>query len=81
MTSVDKGMGVKLRDDEELSAMLLRAKARVAAMTPEERLAMIEAQRQSFVRAMAPCEHGIADWEDCSDCRRQALSEALDAAQ
>jgi hypothetical protein len=50
---------------ERLSGLLKRAKARVAAMSPEEYAAMIEAQRQSWVRAMAPCER--------PDCRR-ALS-------
>lgn len=40
-------------------------------MTPEE----IQAQRESWARAMAPCEHGVRDWEDCQDCRRRALKE------
>lgn len=34
-------------------------------MTPAER----EAQRESFARAMAPCEHGHRDWETCPACR------------
>lgn len=35
-------------------------------MTPAE----IEAQAQSFARAMAPCEHGVADFEECPECRK-----------
>ena len=27
-----------------------------------------EAQRQSWLRAFEPCEHGIRDWETCPDC-------------
>jgi hypothetical protein len=34
----------------------------------DERMAMHKAQRESFARAMAPCEHGVADWETCPDC-------------
>lgn len=58
-----------------LDELIARSKERVAAMSPVEYAAMIEAQRQSWVRAMAPCEHGIRDWEDCPDCRRAALSQ------
>lgn len=46
----------------ELEALLERARNYV--MTPEER----EAQRQSWARAMAPCEHGKADFEQCQEC-------------
>lgn len=31
--------------------------------------AEIEAQRQSWVRAFAPCEHGYSDFETCPHCR------------
>jgi hypothetical protein len=48
---------------------LEEAVAFVKAMSPEDHAAMIEAQRQSWVRGMAPCEHGVADWEDCGECR------------
>lgn len=62
-----------------LDELIARSKAMVAAMSPAEYAAMIEAQRQSWVRAMAPCEHGISDWEDCPDCRHQhAASETPD---
>jgi hypothetical protein len=37
--------------------------------SPAEREAMHKAQRESFARAFAPCEHGVADWEDCPKCR------------
>lgn len=40
-----------------------------ATTTPEQKAAMWKAQRESFVRGMAPCEHGDPDWETCSECR------------
>lgn len=52
--------------------LLEQALARIDAMTPEEREAMYQAQRESWARAFAPCEHGVADWEDCADCRDEA---------
>lgn len=39
------------------------------AMSPEEKEAMHQKQRESWVRAMAPCEHGDPDWETCPQCR------------
>lgn len=57
----------------KLSRLIEESKARVAAMTPAERAAMFEAQRQSWAMSFAPCDHGIADWETCPDCRRAAL--------
>jgi cytochrome c2 len=68
----------KLTKDQELNELLRLSRLKVAAMSPEECAAMVEAQRQSFARAMAPCEHGVADFEDCAQCRtaaRSALSE------
>jgi hypothetical protein len=53
----------------ELEAALVRARAYVDAMTPAEYEAMIAAQRESWVRGMAPCEHGDPDWETCAQCR------------
>lgn len=55
--------------EQSLERLIERANARVEAMSPEEREAMWKAQRESWVRGMAPCEHGIADWETCPDCR------------
>jgi len=54
---------------EDITLLLARARERVASMTPTEREAMWAAQRESWVRGMAPCEHGVSDWEDCPDCR------------
>lgn len=46
--------------------------AQIHQMTPEE----IEAQRQSFARAMtARCEHGELDFEQCPQCRSRGQSE------
>ena len=54
---------------EPLRSTMIAAHQRTLAMSPEEKRAMFEAQRQSFIRAMAPCEHGDPDWETCPNCR------------
>lgn len=54
---------------QDLDELMAKARERVERMTPAEREAMYQAQRESFVRAMAPCEHGMSDWEDCTQCR------------
>lgn len=42
--------------------------AQIHQLTPAE----IEAQRQSWARAMTfKCEHGEADFEQCPECRAQ----------
>lgn len=57
-------------DGRNIDELLSQAKARVDAMTAEERAEMHRAQRESFVRAMTtPCEHGELDWETCPQCR------------
>lgn len=56
--------------DKNLKKLLEDAKKSVARMTPAEYAEMMEAQKQSFVRAMTtPCEHGMLDFEDCDKCR------------
>ena len=63
------------------SELVARVRAIVDAMTPEQYRAMIDAQRESFIRAMAPCEHGDPDWETCPQClAKYAPSPALQAA-
>lgn len=53
-----------------LDRMLKQAKRSVERMTLKERAAMLEKQRESFVRAMTTrCEHGELDFEQCQDCR------------
>lgn len=52
----------------ELEALLERAREWERNATPEQKAAMREAQRESFIRAMAPCEHGDPDWETCPEC-------------
>jgi hypothetical protein len=55
---------------QNLEQLLADAKARMAAMTPEELEHMREEQRKSFVRGMlARCEHGELDFEQCPKCR------------
>lgn len=53
---------------EELRDALDAAYKRLRNMTPEQKRAEYEAQRESWVRAMGPCEHGDYDWETCPDC-------------
>lgn len=53
-----------------VSELVEQSKARLAAMSEDERQAMWKAQRESFARAMTtPCEHGVLDFEQCSECR------------
>lgn len=55
----------------DLLRLLAEAKANVERMTPDQRAAMHEAQRQSYARSLAPCEHGKVDFEQCAECRRE----------
>lgn len=57
---------------DRLDDLLRRAKEIIDGMTPDQRAAMHEAQRASFLRGMRPCEHGIRDWETCPHCRAVA---------
>ena len=52
----------------ELEAKLVWARQYVESLTPAQYAEMIAAQKQSFIRAMAPCEHGDPDWETCPEC-------------
>lgn len=52
----------------ELRELMVEAHRRTLAMSPNEKQAMYDAQRESFIRAMGPCEHGDYDWETCSQC-------------
>jgi hypothetical protein len=53
---------------EPLRSAFIAACERTLQMPPEQKQAMFEAQRESFIRAMAPCEHGNLDWETCPHC-------------
>lgn len=49
---------------------MIGAMEAVSRMSEDEYLVMMEAQKESFIRAMAtPCEHGVLDFETCPDCR------------
>ena len=63
---------VKYADDRFWKQLFADAQARYDAMTPEQQKSMWEAQRQSWLRGMAPCEHGVRDFEQCPDCRKTA---------
>lgn len=54
------------KTDPELLALL--EKARTHKMTPEE----YQAQRESYARSLTPCEHGVIDFEQCLECRKNA---------
>ena len=59
-----------------LAERVAEARRRYEALPPEARKARDDAQRASWVRGMtARCEHGIADFEQCGECRSRALSE------
>ena len=60
----------------ELRDLLVKAHERTLAMSRKGKQEMYEAQRESFIRAMEPCEHGDYDWETCPEClARLARSE------
>ena len=46
------------------------AQARFDALRPEQQRAHREAQAASYARSLAPCEHGVADFEQCPECRK-----------
>lgn len=48
----------------DLEVLLVEARARVAAMTPEEREAMWEAQQESWVRAELLWPKAKSEWAD-----------------
>lgn len=52
----------------ELEQALSRARTLVDAMTPAEKAEMIRKQRESWIRAFEPCEHGEVDFEQCGKC-------------
>ena len=54
--------------NNDLERLIEQSKAVWADMTPEQQAEHRQAQRASFARGMAPCEHGKADWEQCGDC-------------
>ena len=55
-----------------IAEMLAAIEAKRAVMPPADRAELERAervaQRESFIRAMAPCEHGDPDWETCPEC-------------
>jgi len=56
----------------DLQSLIQSAIAKIDSMTPDERAAMHEAQRQSYARSIRPCPHGKIDFEDCPHCRMEA---------
>lgn len=55
--------------DNELRALSLAGWWQAALAGTVEQ--MKQAQRESWVRAMAPCAHGNRDWETCPQCRAE----------
>jgi hypothetical protein len=64
---------------DEIYKRLAAIEAKRAAMPPAVRAALEAAeraaQRESFIRAMAPCEHGDYDWETCPHCLAKYMPE------
>jgi len=58
---------------DEIRRRLDEIEAYRANLPPEQRAQIerdeMQAQRESWARAMAPCEHGDPDWETCPKCR------------
>lgn len=53
--------------------LIAKARAAYDAMTPEQQADMWRAQKESYVRGMKPCEHGVLDFETCPDCRANTV--------
>ena len=54
----------------DLQKLVDEAMSRFNELSPEEQLALRQAQRESFVRGMnTPCKHGQLDFEQCTKCR------------
>lgn len=58
---------------DNIRQRLAEIEAYRASLPPKERVRIereeMAAQRESWIRAMAPCGHGMADFEDCQACR------------
>ena len=54
--------------DGPFELALRAAMDRYNALTPDQQAEMWQAQRESWARGMAPCEHGDPDWETCPKC-------------
>jgi hypothetical protein len=67
-----------MKKRETLDALIARSRSWWKNASPEEREAMHKAQAESWARSMAPCEHGVRDWETCPQCR-VAVEEPTDA--
>lgn len=64
----------------DLTELLRKSAAQVAAMSDAERETMIARQRESWVRGMtARCEHGEVDFEQCPKCRENAAARLAEA--
>lgn len=57
---------------DNMEEKVRRAVEAFERLSPEAQARHRQAQRESWARAMAPCEHGIADWEECEQCRANA---------
>ena len=68
----------------KIQEMLVQIEAKRVAMPPEERAKLeaeeLQAQRESFIRAMAPCEHGDPDWETCPHCLERIFPKEVNHA-
>ncbi len=53
----------------DFETLVADARARYDALTPAEQNEMWRKQRESFIRGMGPCEHGVRDFETCPQCR------------
>lgn len=58
---------------KKIRARMAEIEAYRASLPPEERERIereeMRTQRESWIRGMAPCEHGDPDWETCPKCR------------
>lgn len=61
---------------KELEQAIAKAMHWQKNATAEQVAAMLMEQRKSWIKGMAPCEHGDPDWETCPDCLADYFAKA-----
>lgn len=59
----------KYPDRVDLLELMRKSGEALKALSAEQQAAMLQNQRESWVRANRPCEHGNIDFEQCPECR------------
>lgn len=63
---------------EETGRLIEWAREWDRTATPAQKAEMLASQRESWIRAFAPCEHGDPDWETCPHCLQEFANKRKD---